>query len=190
MTPSQCVTERQLFRRAVWQITWALVIWMPKPCSPIRIFALRLFGARIGKHCLVCAHVKVLIPWNIDFGDFVSIGKGVDLYNFSPISIGDHAIVSQRSFLCTGSHDYSLLSHPLVSRPIAIGPRAWICSECFVHPGVTIGEGAVIGARSVVAKDMPAWTVCAGHPCRAIKPRIITRKYLAVLGEDTEALES
>ena len=174
MNRLEVMIEKKLHWRALWRVVWACVTWMPKSCSPLRVMVLRLFGARIGRRCLVCAHVKVLIPWNLDFGDIVSIGEGVDLYSFSPITIGDHAIISQRSFLCTGSHDYSLLAHPLISRPITIGPRAWICSESFLHPGVAIGEGAVIGARSVVAKDMPAWMVCAGNPCRAIKPRVIT----------------
>ena len=166
--------DEKLFWRAIWRVAWSCVKWLPKSCSPIRVLVLRLFGAHIGRRCMVCPHVKILIPWNIFFGNNVSLGEGANLYNFSPIHVGDHSIVSQRSFLCTGTHDYSLKSHPLMSLPITIGPRAWLCAECFIHPGVTIGEGAVIGARAVVAKDMPPWTVCAGNPCRALKPRVMT----------------
>ncbi len=82
--------------------------------------------------------------------------------------------MSQRAFICAGTHDYTKSGHPLITAPIVIGDNAWVAAEAFVHPGVTIGEGAVIGARSVVTKDMPAWTVCAGHPCKPIKERIIT----------------
>jgi len=63
--------------------------------------------------------------------------------------------------------------HPLITKPIEIKDNAWVASEAFLHPGVTIGSGCVIGARSVVTKDMPDWMVCAGHPCKPIKPRII-----------------
>ena len=59
------------------------------------------------------------------------------------------------------------------SAPITIGESVWVAAGAFVAPGVTIGAGAVIGARSVVTKDMPDWTVCAGNPCRPLKPRVL-----------------
>jgi putative colanic acid biosynthesis acetyltransferase WcaF len=62
---------------------------------------------------------------------------------------------------------------PLIAKPIVVGGSAWIAAEAFVHPGITIGEGAVIGARAVVTKDMPAWMVCVGHPCQPVKPRVM-----------------
>ena len=64
---------------------------------------------------------------------------------------------------------------PLIYRPITIGAQAWVAANCFVGPGVTVGEGAVVGAHSVVAKDVPAWTVVAGNPARVIKPRRLRR---------------
>jgi putative colanic acid biosynthesis acetyltransferase WcaF len=78
--------------------------------------------------------------------------------------------VSQGAFLCGASHDYRLAGFPLTSAPIRIDAHAWIAARAIVTMGVTIGEGCVIGAGSVVTADMPAWTVCAGIPCRPIKP--------------------
>jgi putative colanic acid biosynthesis acetyltransferase WcaF len=80
-------------------------------------------------------------------------------------------VISQGTHLCTGTHDYNKPEFPLVTAPISVGNEAWLAAECFVLPGVEIGEGAVIGARSVVTTNIPSWMVCAGHPCKPIKPR-------------------
>jgi putative colanic acid biosynthesis acetyltransferase WcaF len=92
------------------------------------------------------------------------------------IVIGAKAVISQDVDLIAGSHDYTRVDLqpelPLITRPIEIGSQAWVCAQAFVLPGVSIGEGAVIGARSVVTHDQPAWMVCAGNPCRPLKPRI------------------
>jgi putative colanic acid biosynthesis acetyltransferase WcaF len=87
------------------------------------------------------------------------------------VSLGLRAVVSQGVHLCTGSHDHESANFQLFTRPIHIGADAWICAEAFLGPGVSIGEGAVIGARAVVTRDQPAWMVCAGNPCRPLKPR-------------------
>ena len=84
------------------------------------------------------------------------------------------ATVSQYSYLCTASHDFTRRSHPLVSAPIRIGRQAWVAADVFVGPGVTVGEGAVVGARSTVLKDVPAWMVVAGHPPRVLRPRTLS----------------
>ena len=90
--------------------------------------------------------------------------------------LGERVVVSQGAHLCTGSHDYNSASFPLFAKPISIAADAWICTEAFLGPGVQIGEGAVIGARSVVTRDQPAWMVCAGNPARPLKQRILERE--------------
>jgi putative colanic acid biosynthesis acetyltransferase WcaF len=92
----------------------------------------------------------------------------------APVSIGANAMVSQYSYLCAASHDYRQAHLPLVSAPIRIEPSAWVCADCFIAMGVTIGEGAVVGARSTVTRDVPPWTVVAGNPARVLKPREMT----------------
>jgi len=99
------------------------------------------------------------------------VGDGAILYSQGMIRLGRRTVVSQGAHLCAGTHDYEQPGFPLITRPITVSANAWLAAECFIMPGVTIGEGAVIGARSVVTKDMPAWMVCAGHPCRPLKPR-------------------
>jgi len=135
---------------------------------------LRLFGAKVGKRVHVYPLVKIWAPWNLELSDECGVGNGADLYSQAKIYIGKRTVISQGAYLCTGTHDYTKRGHPLYALPIRVEDHAWVAADVFVHPGVTIGEGAVIGARSVVIKDMPAWTVCAGNPCRPLKERIIT----------------
>lgn len=163
--------------RLIWSIVYILFFrYSPRPMHQWRAFILRLFGAKVGCSVHVYPSVKIWAPWNLELGDECGIGGGSILYSQGKITIGYRGIISQGVHLCTGSHDYTKSGHPLFTKPIIIQARAWVAAEAFVHPGVTIGEGAVIGARSVVTKDMPDWTVCAGHPCKAIKQRILDKE--------------
>lgn len=161
--------------RGLWTfIVEPLVRWLPKSCSVIRIFALRVFGARIGKRCLVMPGVKVLMPWNLELDEFVAVGHSVDIYNHAPIRIRRMSVVSQRCFLCTGSHDYLDQTMPLTWKPIDIGSECWVAAEAFIAPGVTIADGVVVGARSVVSRSIDSpWTVWAGNPAKLVKARLM-----------------
>jgi len=158
--------------RAVWNMGW-LILGVPSPrfAHGWRRLLLRLFGAKVGKNVHVYPGARIWAPWNLVLGDECGIADGAILYSQDLITLGRRAVVSQGAHLCAGTHDYNRVGFPLVTKPIVVGAEAWLAAECFVMPGVSVGDGAVIGARSVVIRDMPAWTVCAGHPCRPIKPR-------------------
>jgi putative colanic acid biosynthesis acetyltransferase WcaF len=136
-----------------------------------RRFLLRAFGARIGKDVLIRPSVNVTYPWKLSIGDYSWIGDGVTLYTLGEISIGDNAVVSQHSYLSTGSHDYARPSFDLYAVPIRVEPEVWVAAHVFVGPGVTIGHGAVVGASSVVLKDVPAGMICVGNPLKIVRPR-------------------
>lgn len=164
-------------KRLIWSWIWVL-FFRPTPkrlANGWRIILLKVFGATIKGRALVCPSCHILEPWNLELGDYSAIGDRVNLYNYSKITIGADSVISQDSVLCTGTHDYEMNNMPLISSPITIGTNVWVTSNCFIHPGVTIGDGCVIGACSVVTKDMPEWMVCAGHPAKAIKPRILNK---------------
>lgn len=164
-------------RRALWNLCWR-VLFRPSPRrlgSQWRQWLLRAFGAKITGSALVMPDCRILQPWELELGDGVAIGEQVEIYNYAFVKIGAMTVISQYSYLCTGTHDYEHSYFPLVWKPITVGPNCWLAADVFVAPGVTISEGAVIGARSVVTKDMPAWTVCAGHPCKPLKERVISR---------------
>jgi len=162
-------------RRFIWEVVWMLA-FRTTPRWALhgwRRFLLRMFGAKVGAGCRIAPSCRVWAPWNLVMGEFSALGEGVDCYSMDRITIGSKVAVSQRTFLCTGSHDISALSRPLSTGPILIEDHVWISAESFIHPNVVIREGAVIGARSVVLKEMPAWSICAGNPCRKIKDRVL-----------------
>lgn len=162
-----------LVRRVLWGVVWTL-LFRPSPRPKFdgwRCFLLRLFGAKVGRKVLIANTVKVLYPWELEIGDGSWVGWDVDIYNYAKVSIGTNSVVSQYTYLCTGSHEYTKRSFPLVFDPIRIGDGAWVAAGCFVAPGVTVGDGAIVASRSVVTKDVPAGWICAGHPCKPIKER-------------------
>ena len=159
--------------RVVWAgVYWTLFRPSPRPLHGWRAFLLRLFGARMGKGTHIYPGVRIWAPWNLDCGDAAGVASGAILYNQGFITIGKRAVVSQGAHLCAGTHDHEQPGFPLITMPITVGAEAWLGAECFVLPGVVIGEGAVVGARAVVVKDAPAWMVCVGHPAKPVKPRV------------------
>jgi putative colanic acid biosynthesis acetyltransferase WcaF len=133
---------------------------------------LRQFGAQIGQHVHIHGNVKIWAPWNLCVGDFVGIGDAVNLYCMDKILIGDYAVISQGAHLCAGGHDFNRANFQLITAPILIGARAWICADAFVGMGVTIPEGVVLGARAMVGKSIvESWTVWGGVPAKKIGTR-------------------
>ena len=158
--------------RLLWGIVEvSLFRFSPRPFHSWRSFLLRMFGAIVGKGVHVCPGVKIWAPWNIILLDECGIGNGAILYSQDKITIGYRTVISQGVHLCAGTHDYTKRGFPLYTRPISIGNHVWIAAEAFVHPGVRVEDGCVIGARSVVVKDMPEWMICSGHPCKPLKER-------------------
>jgi putative colanic acid biosynthesis acetyltransferase WcaF len=172
-----CVTpfpKREVAARWLWTFVQATIFrWSPRPWHGFRAHLLKLFGADIPEpgQVVVFPSAKISYPWRLHLQPRSMIGPFVSIYNLADITLEYGANVSQNCHLCAGTHDFNRWSMPLVTRPIMIGRNAWIAADVFIGPGVTVGELAVIGARSVVVKDMPAHMICAGHPCRPLKPR-------------------
>lgn len=163
---------RQRAKRLVWSVLWtAAAAWTPPPLQPLRRFLLQLFGADIHPTAMVRGSVRIWWPGNLRMGAHASLGPGAICYNVAMVTLEDHAIVSQRAHLCTATHNVDDGEFPLTSRPITIGRKAWIAAEAFVGPGVSAGEGAVLGARGVAARDLEPWTIYAGNPARPLRAR-------------------
>ncbi|QDV67255.1 Putative acetyltransferase [Rosistilla carotiformis] len=138
--------------------------------NQVRAALLRLFGATVGTN-VVLRPCEITTPRNIHIGNHAWIGEGAVLYSLAQIEIGDNACVSQHAYLCTGSHDVTDPFFGLVKRSIVVRAGAWVCANTFVGPGVTVYEGAVAAAGSVVVRDLPAMSVSGGNPCVFIKKR-------------------
>ena len=168
----QHLSKANKLARALWKIVWLLLFRpTPRPMHAWRCLLLRLFGAHIGKEVRVYQSARIWAPWNLVMSDNSCLGDFVDCYCVDQIRIGAYSTVSQYSFLCTASHDYTLPTMPLVTAPITIGERAWITADVFVGPGVRIGDGVVVTARSSVFADLPPWMVASGNPAAPIKLR-------------------
>lgn len=160
--------------RAAWGVVWATLFRpTPRPMHAWRRMLLRLFGATIGKGSHPYPTARVWAPWNLTMGNHSCLADSVNCYNVAPITIGSHVTVSQYSYLCTATHDIADPHMRLLTATIRIENQAWVCADVFVGPGVTIGEGAVVGARSSVFKDLPAWKVCVGNPAAPVKDRVL-----------------
>lgn len=159
-------------RMAAWLVVWTLCCrWTPKFCSRWRVLVLGLFGARVSGRPFVSGSARIKIPWHLTLEDRACLAPECVIYNLAPITLRARSTVAQEAYLCAGSHDLSDPRLQMTVAPIEVGEDAFIFARAMVLPGVRIGAGAVIGAAAVVTKDMPAWTICAGNPCRPLKPR-------------------
>lgn len=143
-------------------------------CFKWRVFLLTMFGARIDYSAHVYATVKIWAPWNLEMGQNSCLGPYVDCYNVAKVHIGANSTISQKTYLCTASHDITKSLNPLIVAPIFIEDQVWVASNAFVGMGVYIKQGAVVGACSAVFKNVESWTVVGGNPAKVIKKRIIT----------------
>ncbi len=156
----------------LWQVIQVTLFAMsPQFFYGWRRMLLRMFGAKVGKGVLIRPSVTITFPWKVSFDEHAWVGDDVVLYSIAEIHIGDHAVISQRSYLCTASHDYRKPTFDTVIAPILVENAVWIATDVFIAPGVQLGKGCVVGARSSVFSDLPESMICVGSPAKAIRKR-------------------
>ncbi|MFH6769538.1 putative colanic acid biosynthesis acetyltransferase [Gaetbulibacter aquiaggeris] len=169
------LSKKNQLARFFWTIIWFLLA-RPLPRSVGRswkLFLLRCFGAKVHKSAHVYSSVRIYAPWHLEMHAYSCLAPEVDCYNVDKVSIGANTTVSQKTYLCTASHDITKSHNPLVTAPIIIADQSWIGADVFIGMGVNVGQGAVIGARAAVFKDVEPWTIVGGNPAKFIKKRII-----------------
>ncbi len=176
-------TIRERIGMLLWEWVWiTLCIWTPKPWNRWRLFFLKLFGATVEGVPFVHQRARIQVPWNVSLGNGSCIGDRTNLYSLGKIEIKAGAVVAQEAYLCSGTHDFSDSSLPLITKGILVEANVFIGARVFVMPGVTVGEGAIVGACSVVTRDVVAGTVNGGNPCRIFRRRndyeVLERKSL------------
>lgn len=157
------VINASVFRLCFGRIGW-----------PIRKFMLIAFGAKVDSKAYIYESSNIFAPWHLNVGR-ACIGPNTIIYNKAQIVIGNDSVVSQGAFLCTASHDISSLMLPLKTAPIIIGNNVWVAADAFIGMGVTVNDGAVVGARSAVYKNVAPWTVVGGNPAIFLHNRVISQ---------------
>ncbi|MHC4946789.1 MAG: LbetaH domain-containing protein [Planctomycetota bacterium] len=165
-------TTREKLGRLAWSIVQATLFRLSfHNWYRWRVFLLRRFGAAVHPTCRIRRTVRVECPWNLAMGRNGALGDGVIAYCLGPVTLGDRVSVSQHAHLCAGTHDYDEPDMPLRRPPIDVHHDAWIAADAFVGPGVTVGAGAILGARGCAFDDLEPWTIHGGNPARPLKPR-------------------
>lgn len=141
--------------------------WFPLP-SVIKVVMLRLFGARIGKGVVIRSRVNITMPWRLEIGDHVWIGDEVGILSLDTVKIGSNVCISQRAYICTGSHDFEKEGFDLITKPIEIGDSCWVGAQSFVGPGVSMGAGSRCLAGAVVVKNVDSHSTVAGVPAERV----------------------
>ncbi len=155
------------WKEAVWWVVRAVFFAHAVPVpSAIKVVLLRFFGAKVGRGVVIRSRVNITFPWRFECGDDVWIGDEVLILSLDRVKLGSSVCVSQRAFLCTGSHDFGKVGFDLITRPIVVGDSCWIGAQAFVAPGVTFGAGSRCGAGAVVTRDVGAGESVNGVPAR------------------------
>ncbi len=158
----------QLARNCIWSLTCS---WTPKPLNPWRIFVLRLFGAKIHGVPFVHQRARIQQPWNLTLHHRACLGDGANAYTLGRIELHEDSTIAQEAYLCTGTHDFTQAHLPLQTAPIVVGAGAFVGARAFILPGLTLGPRCIVGAMSVVTRDVPAGAIVAGNPARTLGQR-------------------
>ena len=164
-----------VIKEGLWLVvSFFLFRLCPFSFSALKCAVLRLFGAHIGRGVTLKPQVKITFPWKLTVGDHVWLGEECWLLNLETIVIGNNVCISQRAFLCTGSHNFKTPAFDLIARPIKLEDGAWIGAGAWIGPGVTVGMQAVLTAQSVTGRDLAANGVYQGNPAALVKQRVIS----------------
>jgi len=159
-----------LLRIVSWLFVSRLMFERSLCPSSFKIALLRIWGARIGTNVLLKRNIRISFPWLLEVGQNSWIGEGVWLINHAKIAIGSNVCISQRSIICSGSHDYRSASLEYAHKPIVIKDGTWVCLDAKVLPGVTLGECSVVSAGEIVRESLPNYSILVGGQVRRINP--------------------
>lgn len=163
--------DRPLPVMALWLLVEALLVTNPlQVSSGIRARALQAFGARIGRGVILRPRLRVKFPWKLEIGDRSWIGEGVWFHNQDRVRVGADVVLSQETFVTTGSHR-ARRDMALVTRPVEIEDGAWLTTRCIVLGGTRVGRSALAKPGTVVQGEVPAGAVVGGPDCTVVGRR-------------------
>ena len=155
-----------------WRFSWLVCCrWTPKFFNPWRVLVLKIFGANLSGMPFIHNTARIQIPWNLTMKHRACLGERANAYSLGKIKILEGATIAQEAYLCTGTHDFNNPSLQLITKPITVGKNSFIGARAMILPGVSIGDQAIIGAMSVVSKDVPDHQIVVGNPAKKIGER-------------------
>ncbi|MBT5716776.1 MAG: hypothetical protein HOI70_07680 [Opitutae bacterium] len=161
---------------SIWRLTWILLCaWTPKHLNPWRLLILRTFGAKVLGVPFVHQSVQIRIPWHLTLHHRACLGERVQVYSLGEIEVHQNATIAQEAYLCTGTHDFNNPAFQLITKKITIGENTFIGARAMILPGISVHKNAVVGAQSVVSKDVATNQIVAGNPAREVGKRTIAR---------------
>lgn len=161
-------------KRALWYLINVLFFINPlNPISGLKVFLLRLFGAKIGKGVVIKPAVNIKYPWKLQVGDYTWIGERVWIDNLDVVKIGNHVCISQGAMLLCGNHHYKKSAFDLIVQPITLEDGVWIGALSLVAPGVKCLSHSILTVNSVATGNLEAYGIYQGNPAVKVRDRII-----------------
>lgn len=162
------------WKEMLWLSVNALFLINPlSVISRVKVFWLRVFGAKVGKGVLIKPGVHIKFPWKLTIGNHCWIGEKVWIDNLAEVIIQDHVCISQGALLLCGNHDYKKTTFDLIAQPIVLEEGVWIGAKAVVCPGVVCHSHAVLAVGSVATKDLEAYSIYQGNPAVKVRERIM-----------------
>ncbi len=148
------------------------------PSHTFRIFLYKTIGGlKIGNDSSISMHCQLLSPWKIKIGDNVSINQFVYLDGRGTLTIHNNVNIGRATYIHTGSHEYNDTNFGYYEKKVIIHCDSWIASNVIILPGVVVNNGAVVGAGSIVTKDLEEYSMNVGNPAAKVKSRIRNLEY-------------
>lgn len=172
-TSSWSIAEALKMR--IWNVVWLIFFrFSPKKTGRYwRVLLLKIFGAKIDWNVFLYSSSKVRIPWLLEMKNRSCLGPYVEVYNLGPVCIGERVTVSQYVYFCNGTHDLSDPNQPLMVGDISVEDNVFIGAKALLLPGIKLERNSIVGAGSVVTKDVGQNCIVGGNPAKFIKKRII-----------------
>lgn len=162
------------WKEAIWYLVkcFFFLTSIPYP-SMLKVFMLRLFGAKVGIGLIIKPRVNIHMPWKLSIGNNVWIGEEASILNFENVTVGNDVCISQRAYICGGNHDYRNPSMPYRNGQITLMDGCWIGATSFIGPNVIVGIDSVVTVGTIVTSSLGNNGIYKGNPATYVKPRYI-----------------
>lgn len=170
-------SKKEAIMIRVWEVVWVLFVrWLPKPFYRWHVLLLKLFRCKIHRHVYIAPTCRIYAPWLLEIGCRSALGSRSEVYNLGPVKIGERVTIAQYAYICNGTHDMSDPILPLMVGDIEIEDDVFVGAKALILPGLHLGKGSIVGAGSVLTKNIDEMDIYGGNPAKFIKKRVIRQE--------------